>query len=165
MSEKRVTQSLLLPDLRYVKETFTNKTRVIECIKVSEFEVCPHCATKTSSIYDHRITSPRDEHIRDKLVQLVIKKRRFRCVNAECRRVFTEPVAGIMKRYRTTQRFRAYIRKCASRYMSLKEVRTHVKCSNSTVYKAFYQQIDLELRKTQNPWPKTCQPPKYGQNS
>jgi transposase len=39
--------------------------------------------------------------------------------------------------------------------MSLKEVRAHVKCSNSTVYKAFYQQIDLELRKSQNPWPKT----------
>ena len=127
MSEKRVTQSLLLPDLRYVKETFTKKTRVIECIKVSEFEVYPHCATKTSSIYDHRFTSPRDEHIRDKLVRLVIKKRRFKCQNKDCAKVFTEPVAGIIKGFRTTQRFRAYIRKCASRHMSLKEVRAHVK--------------------------------------
>ena len=43
MSEKSVTQSLLLPEPRYVKENWNNRVRIIECFKTSEFEVCPHC--------------------------------------------------------------------------------------------------------------------------
>jgi transposase len=40
--------------------------------------------------------------------------------------------------------------------MNLKEVQRHCKCSAWLVYKAYYQQIELELRKSKNdPWPKT----------
>ncbi len=155
MSEKNVTQSLLLPDLRFVKETWVKKTRYIECEKTSKFEVCPHCASKTSSVYDHRFVTPRDQPIRNKFVTLVIKKRRFRCSNKDCRKVFTEPVGGINKGFRTTQRMRAHIRYCASKFMNLKTVKQTLCFSNATIYKAFYQQIELELRKSQNPWPKT----------
>ena len=155
MSEKSVTQSLLLPDLRYVNESIYKKTRTIECIKVSEFEVCPHCATKTSSIYDHRYVTPKDEPIRSRHVILRIKKRRFKCQNKECAKIFTEPVGGVRKGFRTTQRFRAKIREDASKFMNLKEVKKTHWISNSTIYKAFYEQIELELRKSQNPWPKT----------
>ncbi len=155
MSESKVTQSLLLPDLRFVTEKWIKKTRFIECEKVSEFEVCTHCATKTSSIYDHRFVTPRDQPIRSKFVTLVIKKRRFRCSNLECRKVFTEPVGGINKGFRTTERMRAHIRYCASKFMDLKSVKDALSFSNATIYKAFYQQIELELRKSQNPWPKT----------
>lgn len=155
MSEKRITQSLLLPELKFIKETHTAKTRIFHCEKISAFEVCPKCATPSSSVYDHRFVSPRDENLRLKFVRLVIKKRRFQCKNKACGKVFTEPVAGIMKGFRTTQRFRAYIRHLASKYMSLKEVKAHVKCSTSTIYNAFYSQLDLDVRKMQYPWPKT----------
>ena len=101
MSTDKVTQSLLLPELRFVKESYKKKMMYIECIKVSEFEVCPHCATKSSSIYDHRYTSPRDESLRKKRVTLIIKKRRFRCTNKDCLKVFTEPIGGIKKGFRT----------------------------------------------------------------
>ena len=120
MSEKSVTQSLLLPELRYVKENWNNRVRIIECFKTSEFEVCPHCATKSSSIYDHRYTRPKDEPIRNKLVTLVIKKRRFKCQNPNCAKVFTGPVAGIRKGFRTTERFRSKTRRDASKFMNLK---------------------------------------------
>lgn len=155
MSEKNVTQSLLLPDLRFVKETWVKKTRYIYCEKVSEFEVCPKCGTKATSIYDHRYVRPRDQPIRNKFVTLIIKKRRFKCSNKNCAKIFTEPVGGINKGFRTTQRMRSHIRYCASRFMNLKEVKNTLSLSNSTIYKAFYQQIELELRKSQNPWPKT----------
>lgn len=155
MNEKSVTQSLLLPDLKFSQEIWERKTRYIECEKVSDFEVCPHCATKTASIYDHRIVRPRDQPLRNKFVTLIIKKRRFQCKNKSCAKIFTEPVAGVVKGFRTTQRMRAHIRYCASKFMNLKEVRNTLSLSNATIYKAFYQQIELELRKSQNPWPKT----------
>lgn len=155
MSESSVTQSLLLPDLRFVKEEWKKKTRYIECIKVSEFEVCPHCATKSYSVYDHRFTRPRDQPIRNKFVTLIIKKRRFSCSNKECGKIFTEPVGGIAKGFRTTQRMRAHVRYLATKYMNLKSVKQDLCLSNSTIYKAFYQQIELELRKYKSPWPKT----------
>ena len=155
VSEKRITQSLLLPDLKFIKESHTSKSRTFHCEKTSEFEVCPKCATPSSSIYDHRYVVPRDENLRGKLITLKIKKRRFRCKNEQCNKVFTEPVNGIIKGFRTTQRFRSYIRHLCSKYMSLKEVRYKVKCSNSTIYKAFYSQLDLENRKQQYCWPKT----------
>jgi len=153
MSEKRVTQQLLLPDLRFVKEVIIKKTKTIYCEKVSDFEVCPKCASKCSTIYDHVNVKIQDAPIRTKTVVLIIRKRRFLCKS--CKSVFREPVNGIFKYFRTTERLRAHIRWCASRFMNLKDVQKHCRCSAWLVYKAYYQQIELELRKTKNPWPKT----------
>jgi len=89
-------------------------------------------------------------------VLLKIKKRRFKCKNIDCPKTcFTEPINGISKGFRTTQNFRKFIRKLASKYMNLNQVVKELRVSTSTVYKAFYEQIELELRKTKNPWPKT----------
>jgi transposase len=155
MSEARVTQQLLLPGLRFVKEEHNkvNKFRVIHCEKVSEFEVCPKCATKCSTVYDHVNVEIRDAPIRNRSVILKIRKRRFLCKS--CKSVFREPVNGIIKRFRTTQRLRSHIRWCASKFMNLKAVQGHCRCSAWLVYKAYYEQIELELRKVKNPWPKT----------
>ena len=155
MTEKIITQQLLLPDLRFVKMKQINQTRVIYCEKVSEFEVCPKCASKSSSVYDHVNVTIKDAPLRDKPVILKIRKRRFRCSNKKCRSIFREPVGGIFKHYRTTERLRRHIRWCASRFMNLKEVCRQCQCSSWLVYKAYYQQIELELRKVKNPWPKT----------
>lgn len=153
MSEQRITQHLLLPDLRLVNEVYKRKISYIYCQKVSDFEVCPKCATKCSTIYDHVNVKIKDAPVRNKNIFLIIRKRRFKCKN--CKSVFREPVGGIFKRYRTTERLRSHIRWCASRFMNLKEVQKHCKCSAWLVYKAYYQQIELELRKFKNPWPKT----------
>ena len=153
MSEKTLTQFLLLPDLRFVKEVSKKNSILIECVKTSKFEVCPHCAKKCTKVYDHVYVHPRDEPIRNKHITLRIKKRRFRC--EDCKRVFREPVAGVFKGFRTTERFRRHIRLLASEYQNLKQVSHRCRCSSWLVYKAFYQQIELELRKTNNPWPKT----------
>ena len=153
MSEKRITQQLLLPDLRYVK-TFKTKTRqTIYCEKTSPFEVCPKCASQCSSIYDHVEVQVRDAPIRNKNIILIIRKRRFKCKN--CGAIFREPVGGIFKGLRTTRRYCAHIRWAASKFMNLKAVQNHCKCSAWLVYTAYYQQIELELRKIKYSWPKT----------
>jgi transposase len=155
MSEKRLTQHLLLPDLRFVKETYNNEKRVryFYCEKVSKFEVCPHCATKCTKVYDRVNLTVKDTPIRNKNVFLVIQKRRFKCES--CRKVFREPIGGIRKGFRTTERLRVHIRWCASNFANLSCVSATLRCSDWLVYKAFYEQAELELRKYKSPWPKT----------
>jgi transposase len=152
MSNKTLSQQLLLPDLRFVKKEQIKNNIILFCEKVSDFEVCPHCAKKCSTIYDHVEVSIKDEPIRNRFITLRIRKRRFLC--KDCKRVFREPVGGIFKGFRTTERFRRYLRLLASEYQNLKAVSNRARCSQWLVYTAFYQQIELELRKTNNPWPK-----------
>ncbi len=155
MSEERLTQQLLLPDLKFLKETHSKqeKMRFLYCEKVSEFEVCPHCAVKCTRVYDRVNVRAKDSPLRNKSVQLIIRKRRFICDH--CNRIFREPVGGVKKGFRTTERFRSHVRWCATNFMNLKSVSATLRCSAWLVYKAFYEQVELELRKHKNPWPKT----------
>ncbi len=148
-----VAQNLLLPDLRFVKQIIIKSDIFIFCEKVSSYEVCPKCASISSTIYDHVNVTIQDAPLRNKSLYLKIKKRRFLC--KKCKSIFREPVPGIFKYFKTTERLRSHIRWCASKFMNLKEVQQHCKCSSGLVYKAFYQQIELQLRKVKNPWPKT----------
>ena len=63
--------------------------------KESGVEVCPRCATPSSSVYDHRQVRVRDAPMRNMGVWLTVRKRRFSC--RPCQRPFTEPVGGIRK--------------------------------------------------------------------
>lgn len=154
MSKKMLSQSFLLPELKILK-VIPDKAhgKIMVCEKVSAFEVCPKCAQKATTVYDHVEINIKDQPIRNSAVTLRIRKRRFYCKS--CKKPFREPVPGIMKGFRTSQRFRAHIRWCASNFSDLKRVAKHCRCSNWLIYKAYYEQIELELRKVKNPWPKT----------
>ncbi len=153
MSQEILTQSLLLPDLRFVKKEQKYRDFFIYCDKVSGFEVCPHCAKKCFSVYDHVTVTIKDEPIRNRFVYLKIRKRRFHCKS--CNKIFREPVGGIYKGFRTSERFRRYIRMLASECHNLKQVTKKAQCSSWLVYTAFYQQLEMEQRKYNYPWPKT----------
>ena len=82
MPEDILIRKLLLPELRYVC-TWTRPHTVtihIETEKVSEFEVCPRCATPSKSVYDHRVVVVTDAPLRDRRVRLHVRKRRFASV-------------------------------------------------------------------------------------
>lgn len=102
---KALTQFLVLPELKLLKISSTkdgSQTQVVE--KFSDFEVCPKCATASSSVYDRRKVIVKDSPIRGRSVFLHIIKRRFFCKN--CKKPFTEPVNGIKKSNRFTERYR-----------------------------------------------------------
>jgi transposase len=105
LSEQKVARFLLLPEL---KLTAWKKDRiaasVVQAKKVSDFEVCPKCATVSKVVYDRRIVSVKDAPVRGNSIRLRVKKRRFFC--KPCKKPFTEPVQGIGKGHRTTQRYR-----------------------------------------------------------
>jgi len=78
LSHQKVARFLLLPELKLTawKKDKTASSWV-QAKKVSAFEVCPKCATKSITIYDHRIVKLKDAPIRGNGIRLTVKKRRF----------------------------------------------------------------------------------------
>jgi transposase len=155
MSPADATESfILLPELKLI--SFWNPRRyrnVYRVRKESDFEVCPKCATKSFSVHDRRKVKIKDHPIRGSGVYLEVLKRRFRC--PKCKSVFTEPLQGVRKGFRTTERFRRGVRWACENFADLKKVEKAYDCSSWLVYKVFYEQLELRARARKYPWPKT----------
>ena len=119
--------------------------------KISPMEVCPRCATPSKSVYDRRWVRLRDEPLRGGHVTLWVRKRRFSC--ATCRLPFTEPVDGVRKGYRTTQRYRRRLLWACEHFSDLKAVRQTYRCSSGLLHRVLYEQLELERRKRLYAWP------------
>lgn len=154
MLEVKLAQYVALPGL-FVESTRHKKENIeVRCLKKrAAFEICPRCAEKSSAIYDHRVVRLRDEPLRKASgVVLVVRKRRYYCKT--CRKPFTEPIAGVMPRQRTTQRFKRTLLWATERFSSLKDVKETYRCSNSMIYKTVFEQLELKCREYDYPWPK-----------
>jgi len=150
-----ISQFMLLPELEFVEKRFKDKTSMTYFArKKSLQEVCPRCATLSQSIYDHRTVKVKDAPLRDKMIYLVIEKRRFLC--RPCQKPFTEPVPGITKGQRTTQRFKRSVLWACENFVDLKRVQKTFHISAGYVFKTYYEQLELKRRMhNQYPWPKT----------
>jgi transposase len=150
---KSTEKFILLPELNLLTHYQSDKFRThYKCSKESEFEVCPRCAVKSYSVHDRRWVNIQDQPIRGSGVYLRILKRRFRCPN--CRKVFTEPIPGVRKGFKTTERYRRGIKWACENFKDLKSVQKAFGCSAGLVYKTFYEQLALKLRERKNnPWP------------
>ena len=146
---------ILLPELKIKTHWQSAKFRThYKCSKESKFEVCPKCATKSYSVHDRRWVIVEDQPIRGSAVKLHILKRRFRCPG--CKKVFTEPVPGVRKGFKTTQRYRRGLQWACENFLDLKCVQKAYGCSAWLVYKVFYEQLELKLRERgHEPWPAT----------
>jgi transposase len=152
---KSTSKFILLPELKIISHWQSHKFRThYKCEKESEFEVCPKCATKSFSVHDRRWVKVQDQPIRGSGIQLQILKRRFRCPN--CKSVFTEPIQGIRKGFKTTQRFRRGLQWACENFIDLKRVARTYNCSSGLIYKVYYEQLERKLReRLNNPWPST----------
>lgn len=101
------TRYLLLPELRLLETRAFGKDGLggteLLAEKVSTMEVCPRCATPSESVYDRRWVRLKDEPLRLRQTILSVHKRRFWC--RLCKKPFTEPLPGVRKGYRTTERY------------------------------------------------------------
>jgi len=162
---------ILLPDLKLNEaHPLGNWGIGLTVEKTSPFEICPKCATPSQSVYDRRIVTAKDDPIRGKAVELTIVKRRFRCKNRRCKKVFTEPVSGIQRGGRTTRRFKKALAWACQHMSSLKDVGKQYRCSARLVYTAFYEQLSLWAKARAHGLPKkigldehSIRKPKYGQ--
>ena len=152
-AHQSLAQGFLLPELRLLQTAYAKGSGSMELRveKTSPMEVCPRCATPSWSIYDRRWVKVRDSPVRAKRVTLSIRKRRFSC--KPCGKPFTEPVAGIRKGSRCTERFRKYILWACERFGDLKAVRDELRCSAGLLYKTWYAELERKRRTRQYPWP------------
>jgi transposase len=153
MPETMLLRQLLLPEMKFLNSWRKPGTRTlgVEVEKESELEVCPRCATPSRSVYDHRTVKVRDTPLRGLAVRLVVRKRRFSC--RPCGRPFTEPVPGIRKGYRTTERYQRSVLWACENFSDLTQVRRAYRCSSGYLYNALYTQLELQRRKRLYPWP------------
>lgn len=145
---------VLLPELKLINLWQQSKFRThYKCRKESQFEVCPRCAVKCFTVHDRRWVKVQDQPIRGSGVYLKILKRRFRCQT--CKKVFTEPVSGVQKGFKTTARFRRGLKWACENFTDLKRVQRAFGCSSGLIYKVYYEQLEIKLRERKNnPWPK-----------
>lgn len=145
-------QLIVLPELKILTHGQSNKFRYnYQCSKESDYEICPKCAVKSYSVHDRRWVHVKDQPVRGMGVKLQILKRRFRCPN--CKKVFTEPVSGIRKGFKTTERFRRGLKWACENFKNLKRVQRAYACSAGLVYKVFYEQLEIKHREKMNdPW-------------
>jgi transposase len=149
---ENLAQYLVLPELRFVENRRSEGGGVeLFAEKVSDFEVCPKCATPSRSVYDRRWVRLRDDPIRGAEVILFVHKRRFSC--KPCKRPFTEPVLGVRKGYRTTERYRRRLLWACENFVDLKSVRRNYRCSSALLQRVLYEQLELKRRMRQYPWP------------
>ena len=158
MPESKLTQFLLLPKLKLVDmhSISQHKVVVFECITNSKSDFCPHCGDETKTVHDTRLVTIIDAPHGNKKKILKIRKKRFRCGNLHCKKVFTESINGIKRRGRITERMQRHVLYVCDRFANMKAAKKHTRLGNKTIYKRHYDQLELEWRKRKDdPWPRT----------
>lgn len=152
---QRVSQLVVHSELKILEIKSERRFHTIyKTVKISDYEVCPKCATKSFTVHDRRWVSVKDQPIRGMGITLDILKRRFRCPS--CKSVFTEPVQLVQKGFKTTRRYRRGLAWACNNMLDLKKVQRAYRCSAWLVYKVFYEQLELKHREIKNnPWPTT----------
>ena len=140
---------ILLPELKLLTHWQSARFRThYKCFKESLFEVCPKCAVKSYSVHDRRLVKVKDQPIRGSGIVLHVWKRRFRC--GSCKKVFTEPLHGVRKGFKTSDRYRRGIRWACENFKNLKRVQRAFNCSAGLCYKVFYEQLEIKHRERMN---------------
>lgn len=153
MPNETIARSVLLPELKLEYVGVKGSLSVYGCRKTSDLEVCPRCATPSRAVYDRRWAKVKDAPLRDRAVLLKIHKRRFYC--RPCARPFTEPVAGVSKGQRTTQRFKRTVLWACENFVDLERVQRTYRVSAGYIFKTLYEQLELKLRMRRYDWPST----------
>ena len=107
MPDDCITIALGLPELRVIQEEETEQEIRVEVEYRAKSASCPRCGQNTPKVHSSSLQYKRDWRLWDKSVFLVIRKRRYRCLN--CEKVFTEPDPVCGTRRRTSRRFRCYL--------------------------------------------------------
>jgi len=108
---------------------------------------CPSCGVVSTSVKGHSVTQPRDLPYGDAPVELVWRKRRWRCREPACPRgSFTESLPAVPARARVTTRMR---RECgagiADRFSSVVAGARHYRISWPIAHRAYVAHVEPAL--------------------
>jgi transposase len=102
-----IAVALGLPELRILRQKESGDHFEVTVIHGKNEVSCPGCGRMTNKEHDRRQQGKRDRGLRDKVVILVLIKRRFKCYG--CGKVFTEPDEVFGPRRRSSRRLREYL--------------------------------------------------------
>ena len=111
-AKEGIVVPLDLPELHILSQEWqANGTIRIEVIATTTQAACPDCQKICVKIHDTRPRKKRDISLREHPIELILLKRRFRCLH--CGKSFTEPDTACGWRRKTTARLREAIGKHA----------------------------------------------------
>jgi transposase len=131
-------------------------TRVAQVLTADETaSACPECGVVSTSVKGHAITRPRDIPYGNAPVELVWRKRRWRCQEVACPRgSFTEALPAVPARARLTTRLR---RECgagiADQFTCVQAAAVHYRLSWRVAHDAYVAHVDSALTA---PLPPVC---------
>lgn len=149
MPHRILADTIVLPELELTGFSRRKLNIWLHTKKKAMLEVCPRCATPSQVGYDSRQVRLKDAPLRNRAVTLFITKRRLFC--KPCKKPFTEPVPGLRKGRRTTERYRSELLWACENYTDLKRVKRMFRCSSGFLYRALYEQLTLRLKRRQYP--------------
>ena len=107
MQDDCITVKLGLPGVRVIWEEEEEQYITVEVQYRAVSASCPRCGQRTPKVHSVSRQNKRDQRLWNKVVYLVLHKRRFRCLG--CKKVFSEPDSVFGARRRSSQRFRQYL--------------------------------------------------------
>ena len=107
MQDDCIAVALGLPQLKILWQKELERHFEVMVIYRRGEGTCPRCGRVTAKEHDRRQQRKQDRRLRDKVVLLMLMKRRFRC--PFCGKVFTEPDEVFGLRRRSSYRFREYL--------------------------------------------------------
>ena len=107
MQDDCIEVSLGLPQLKIMWQEELEDRFEVKVIYRHNEAICPGCGLSTTKEHDRREQRKQDRRLRDKVVFLMLMKRRFRCYS--CGKVFTEPDEVFGSRRRSSCRFREHL--------------------------------------------------------
>ena len=107
MQDNCIAVALGLPQLRILKQKELESHFEVTVIYRWGEVTCPKCGGVTTKEHDRRQQRKQDRELRDKVVFLMLMKRRSRC--SFCGKVFIEPDEVFGSRRRSSYRFREYL--------------------------------------------------------
>jgi len=102
-----ITIKLGLPEVRVMQVEEEEQQITVEVQYRALSASCPRCGQRSAKVHSVSRQSKRDQGLWNKVVYLVLHKRRFRCLG--CRKVFSEPDPVFGARRRSSQRFRQHL--------------------------------------------------------
>lgn len=152
-TEFNLADQMLSKELKFLSSRSFRNGYLWEVEKLrNSFEICPKCATPSTTRRGKAYSIVRDAPVREKPLWLRIQKHRYYCKS--CRKPFTEPVDCVWPRRRTTHHFRKAVASDCQNYVNLNLVRSHHHCSAGFIYKIHYDLLEVKLRERgQIRWP------------
>lgn len=107
MQDDCITIKLGLPEVRVMQVEEEEQQITVEVQYRALSASCPRCGQRSPKVHSVSRQNKRDQGLWNKVVYLVLHKRRFRCLG--CRKVFSEPDPVFGSRRRSSQRFRQHL--------------------------------------------------------